>query len=1203
MTAGRSGLPSSPIEVSGDRAVGAAANSLIITGDGNVVLRVDGQEFVRVTMPDSASEATRLVFGATGPVRSSVIGSWLRHDAGVVTPQERPEEQWLTQWCLSGKAPTVRLVCGAGGQGKSFLAARVCAAVSGSHAAGFVRVPPPGWRTVSMSDLARAGAEAEGLRRQLRRVPELTAGLQWLISAGRPSLLIVDYAENVASVVAEILDTIAEAGGLEIIRLLLLARSERGWWRTIAVDHEQHAWVDPDPVRLVSMTSRWDGPQVQHVWSDAVESFRKLSVTHGRVPSIGPLSPPVRDFPTTLDLYADALLHAIDGRVGHGDPLSGVLAHERRQISAAFEGQGLNWTDEQRDWALATVILRPAESIDVAVDALSSCPVVNDLAGADLPVAASVLHDLYPDDEGSQVWRAPRPDPLADLHLLQLAEHVASTADWLVNLQALCAGPQAGVAEQTAAVLHRCLSSAPRSRYVAALRRIEAGLRHLIRVAPARYVPIVILLDPDQFTDDLVDAIAGGTTSAQLPIAEVEQADALLRELGFATTRAAVAVAVSKRLVAASAPPAAPTEASLARYARQLNNLSVRLSELGYRDEALAAIEESLGIRRQLADADPAAHLPNLAMSLNNLSVDLTKVGRRDEALAAIEEAATTYRRLVDANPAAYLPGLAMSLHNLSLPLSETGRHDEAVAATEESVGIRRQLADADPAAHLPDLAMSLNNLSVDLTKVGRRDEALAAIEEAATAYRRLAGTNPAAYLPDLAMSLNNLSPRLGEVGRHDEALAAIEEAATTYRRLAGTNPAAYLPGLATSLNNLSPRLSKVGRHDEALAAIEEAVTIRRQLAEANPAAYLPDLAASLNNLSSRLGEAGRHDEALAAIEEAATAYRRLAGTNPAAYSPGFATSLNNLSNRLREVGRHDDALAAIEEALTIRRQLAEANPAAYLPDLAMSLNNLSPRLSKAGRRDEALAAIEEALTIRRQLAGASPAAYLPGLAASLNNLSIQLSELGRHDDALAAIEEAVTIHRQLAGANSVVYLRDLATSLNNLSPRLSKAGRHDEALAAIEEAVTIRRQLAGANPVVYLPDLATSLNNLSNRLSEADRHDDALAATEEAVTIRRQLAGANPALYLPDLATSLNNLSVDLTEVGRHHEALAATEEAVTIRRQLAGANPALYLPDLATSLNNLSVDLTEVGRHHEALAATEEAVTIRRQLAGTTQ
>ncbi|MEE1757532.1 hypothetical protein, partial [Streptomyces sp. SP18BB07] len=44
-------------------------------------------------------------------------------------------------------------------------------------------------------------------------------------------------------------------------------------------------------------------------------------------------------------------------------------------------------------------------------------------------------------------------------------------------------------------------------------------------------------------------------------------------------------------------------------------------------------------IRRTLAQANPAAHLPDLAMSLNNLSVQQSGTGDRQAALGSITEA------------------------------------------------------------------------------------------------------------------------------------------------------------------------------------------------------------------------------------------------------------------------------------------------------------------------------------------------------------------------------------------------------------------------------------------------------------------------------------------------------------------------------------------------------------------------------------
>lgn len=55
-------------------------------------------------------------------------------------------------------------------------------------------------------------------------------------------------------------------------------------------------------------------------------------------------------------------------------------------------------------------------------------------------------------------------------------------------------------------------------------------------------------------------------------------------------------------------------------------------------------------IRRTLAAARPDAFLPNLATSVNNLALRLGELGRREEALTASEEATDIRRRLGNGN-------------------------------------------------------------------------------------------------------------------------------------------------------------------------------------------------------------------------------------------------------------------------------------------------------------------------------------------------------------------------------------------------------------------------------------------------------------------------------------------------------------------------------------------------------------------------
>jgi tetratricopeptide (TPR) repeat protein len=64
----------------------------------------------------------------------------------------------------------------------------------------------------------------------------------------------------------------------------------------------------------------------------------------------------------------------------------------------------------------------------------------------------------------------------------------------------------------------------------------------------------------------------------------------------------------------------------------------------------------------------------------------LSELGRREQALAAAEEATDIYRRLAAARPDAFRPDLAGSLGNLGNILTEFGQFDEALAARREAV-------------------------------------------------------------------------------------------------------------------------------------------------------------------------------------------------------------------------------------------------------------------------------------------------------------------------------------------------------------------------------------------------------------------------------------------------------------------------------------------------------------------------------------
>jgi len=295
-------------------------------------------------------------------------------------------------------------------------------------------------------------------------------------------------------------------------------------------------------------------------------------------------------------------------------------------------------------------------------------------------------------------------------------------------------------------------------------------------------------------------------------------------EEALAATREAVAI---RRALAEVRPDAFRPD-----LASSLNNLGIQLADLGQREEALAATREAVDLYRALAAANPPqagglggdAVRPDLASSLNNLGNRLAALGRHEEALAATQEAVAIRRALAEVRPAAVRPDLARSLNNLGNRLAALGQREEALAATREAVDLYRALAAAHPDAVRPDLASSLNNLGNCLAALGQREEALAATREAVDLYRALAEVRPAAFRPALARSLNRLGDCFAALDRHAEALDAYEEAIRTLLPAFQRLPAAFADQMAYSVRDYKAACVRLGRAPDAalLAAAQQ---------------------------------------------------------------------------------------------------------------------------------------------------------------------------------------------------------------------------------------------------------------------------------------------------------------------------------------------------------------------------------------------
>jgi len=871
----------------------------------------------------------------------------------------------LESWCQTGTAPALRVVCGAGGSGKTRLAAQTC-----------VRMASHGWQA-GFADPGPPGGQVQ-------------------VEFERPTLLVVDDADLNVALLADLVRAMGYwPPDTPPFRLLLLARHTTGWWDTLNQRTDQLAAELADPALMLHDGELTPDDRAEH-HARALTAFAAL--VPDPVPSAGHAPPLLADqvFANPLLVHMHALLTVSGAQVpATGEALrerilGAVLDRERARWAATFPSSVPTGGARTRQQAVtsATLLAPPTETATAqAIKVIGE--LAPDAAAGARAAAATWLRELYPGSDPP--WVAPlRPDLLAE----QLLATCPQLNDLVLSGYAFIDAP--GQLEHLLTELTRAAGRAP----------VHEALEQLL----VAHLPRLL--------DAAIDAPA-----SRLPDL-----------LGLALTRC-------------------PRPAEAATLVGLLPQHSTGLAGL-----AAILARQAVSHHRELAADQPDASTPDLANALNNLSLRLSDLGWREDALAAAEEAVSIYRQLAADRPDAFTLGLATLLNNLSLHLSDLGWRERALAVNQEALDIHLQLEAYLQDPFDPGLATVLNNLSSRLSDLGHREDALAMIEAAVSIYRQLAAARPDAFTPVLANALNNLSSRLADLGRRDDALAAIHEAVRIYRQVAAARPDAFNPDLAGALGNLAAivAVAGAGRPEDALPAAQEAVSIYRQLAADRPDAFNPGLARSLTSLTNVLDALARQEDSLPAAREAASIYRQLAVGRPDAFNPGLARSLNGLANVLTALGWHEDALAAIQEAVSIDRQLAAGRPDAFARDIAAALNNLAVTLARAGRCEEAVTASEESVSIYRQLAADHSDAFTPGLARALTDQGVLLTALGRHHDALSADREAVDLYRILDADHPKTFRQNWLQALRNLATDLRTLNMGDEANQVEREVMTL---------------------------------------------------------------------------------------------------------------------------------------------------
>ena len=677
---------------------------------------------------------------------------------GVVPYQQRAEMRQLREWAMTVPSDSrtgrnrrnadisVAVVTGAGGSGKTRMAAQLCHDLSliGWYA-GFL----PSTTEVTDEELAALAAVTTEL------------------------LVVVDYAEEARrGLIARVVRKLRARESAT--RIVLTARGAETWWEEFYEEAEQDGTVLSNTLSLSIQGKQ----QVERdpwffgrMYRRAVQRFSHD--LNGVVPTDVEVPESLGDTALDVVLRAWLAVYAEQDGAGRGTLTRGGLYD--RVLSVEFA----QWrktpilteisTSHMRRAAATLSLLAPSQDEDVIDDVLSRLPEWNREHLLRSRFAELLVQSLLRDNGAEAV--SLRPDPVAEHLILTVFGKKPELLDRVLpqdpaNLPGLD-DPDAEDSVVTRAlemgqqVRNACvtLTRASSLDREMALRLARRALRE--RPFLWKEALDVALTQGGPLAPALEAFIESGAT---LPLGQIN--DAI--PAGHPAL-AGAALAATRRL-------ATSAERSPEQQAHWANNLSIRLSDVGERKAALVAAREAEELYRGLAKASPVAYIPPLAGSLNNLANFLSEVGDRDGALVAAREAVELYRGLADDSPAAYTPDLAGSLSNLANRLSAVGERNEALEAAREAVELYRVLADDSPAAYNPNLAMSLNNLANRFSAVGEQDEALVAAREAVELYRGPAETSPAAYTPRLAGSLNNLADILSADGRSEEAQAVFVE-------------------------------------------------------------------------------------------------------------------------------------------------------------------------------------------------------------------------------------------------------------------------------------------------------------------------------------------------------------------------------------------------------------------------------------------
>jgi tetratricopeptide (TPR) repeat protein len=556
-------------------------------------------------------------------------------------------------WCAGNARPTAgRLIHGPGGLGKTRLMIKVAATLR-----------QQGW-TAGFLDRPHEQLDAT--------LKQRWQALDQLIAHGEDEglIIVLDYAEGRQDEVRQIAERLSARPESDTrpIRLVLLARSAGEWWTTLHDDTPEVQRVfrstgsSPDVAALPAISR---GQQRLDLFDASLKAFAPLLSAQGHV--------------LPADEPSQERRRRIESGIGYSRPLA-IQMEALLWLASAAPDAGVTLVDvllrrvlglERKHWKKLVGALDEERTRDMARG------VAQVTAVQGVPSAVSTERLLMADDfyQGQRTARA-AVDPVVR-HLCRvygkpdggvgplepdlIGEHHVATVGDIELIDGCLRWIEAEPADMRGKRRRDLLTVLQRATQpehgTEANNRALTLLDHLVstqaRTLAAEMVAVMVdtpgaLADRLDQHVDMLDEKSLGAITAALPNQSLSLMNLSLR---VAVRRAHLA---RQRLAAAEVEGADQHESRLNHLAACMGTVGLRLSNLGRREQALAASGEAVDIRRRLAQIRPDAFLPDLARSISVMSEVLATLERHAEATQAAHQALEILAPFVECYPEAY---------------------------------------------------------------------------------------------------------------------------------------------------------------------------------------------------------------------------------------------------------------------------------------------------------------------------------------------------------------------------------------------------------------------------------------------------------------------------------------------------------------------------------------------------------------------